>query len=717
MAVEKTTGSFVFAVYLFAAILSANYVSCQKNQWNGLLVRMIVVGKTGVGKSTLINNIFGKKLAEVGDGLELQTKTTEVLNKNINGTRVKICDTPGFRDGQDKDEEYSQEMTHRCSNPDVILFCIRMDETRWTDDYKATILGLTNALGKSIWNNTVLVLTFADKVDFDEIIKTEIQWKVKLSEQLILIGVDNEVADRIPIVMSGNSVDPVSSGFGNWLPKLFLRCLQVSKEGGKTALLTIVFHLIDKGYMTEDKRYFKEFIPQKGLWVRMLVVGKTGIGKSTLINNIFGKTLAQSGSKLESETKTVEVISDSINGTEVDICDTPGFRDGQDKDDEYMDVIIKNCSNPDVILFCIRMDETRWTDDYKATILGLTNALGKSIWNNTVLVLTFADKCYFNVTRELEWKEAFYKQLISIGVNEDVADRIPIVMSGNSVDPVSSGFGNWLPKLFLRCLQVSKEGGKTALLTIVFHLIDKGYMTEDKRYFKEFIPQKGLWVRMLVVGKTGIGKSTLINNIFGKTLAQSGSKLESETKTVEVISDSINGTEVDICDTPGFRDGQDKDDEYMDVIINNCSNPDVILFCIRMDETRWTDDYKATILGLTNALGKSIWSNTVLVLTFADKSYFNVTRKLEWKETFYEQLISIGVNEDVADRIPVVMTSDSVNTRVHNWLPKLFTACLRMSKEKGKAALVPISIYLIEEAYIEDEEGHFKEFLCDILHW
>ena len=221
-------------------------------------------------------------------------------------------------------------------------------------------------------------------------------------------------------------------------------------------------------------------------------------------------------------------------------------------------------------------------------------------------------------------------------------------------------------------------------------------MTEDKRYFKEFIPRKGLWVRMLVVGKTGIGKSTLINNIFGKTLAQPGSKLESKTKTVEVISDSINGTEVDICDTPGFRDGQDKDDEYMDVIINNCSNPDVILFCIRMDETRWTDDYKATILDLTNALGKSIWNNTVLVLTFAD----NVTRELEWKEAFYKQLISIGVNEDVADRIPVVMTNDSVNTHVHknhNWLPKLFSACLRMSKEKGKAALLPFQSTLLKK--------------------
>ena len=58
MAVEKMTGSFVFAVYLFAAILSANYVSCQKHQWNGLLMRMIVVG-IGVGMNVKMVGLNG----------------------------------------------------------------------------------------------------------------------------------------------------------------------------------------------------------------------------------------------------------------------------------------------------------------------------------------------------------------------------------------------------------------------------------------------------------------------------------------------------------------------------------------------------------------------------------------------------------------------------------------------------------------------------------
>ena len=258
------TGSFVFAVYLFAAILSANYVSCQKNQWNGLSVRMLVVGKTGVGKSTLINNIFGKKLAEVGDDLESETITAKAISTTINGTGVTICDTPGFRDGQDKDEEYLEEIVKKCNNPDVVLFCIRMDETRWTDDYKAAVLSLNSAFGKHIWSNTVLVLTFADNVDFNA--NREMTWKNKFSQQLQKIGVSKNVVSSIPVVMSSSTVGPNLSGIRNWLPKLFSSCLRVSQESGKDALLGIVTYFVYTGDLVDDEGYLQKYYCQIVRW-------------------------------------------------------------------------------------------------------------------------------------------------------------------------------------------------------------------------------------------------------------------------------------------------------------------------------------------------------------------------------------------------------------------------------------------------------------------
>ena len=134
-----------------------------------------------------------------------------------------------------------------------------MDETRWTDDDQATILGINTSLGESIWNITVLVLTFADKVDFDKTIKFEKKWKDKVSRQLKSIGVNKQVADSIPVVMSSSSVYPNLSGIGNWLPKLFLACLRASKESGKDGLLGILINHIHNEYLRDDEGYFKKY--------------------------------------------------------------------------------------------------------------------------------------------------------------------------------------------------------------------------------------------------------------------------------------------------------------------------------------------------------------------------------------------------------------------------------------------------------------------------
>ena len=64
-----------------------------KKNINKEKVNIIVAGKTGVGKSSLINYIFGKEVAKVGDG---QPVTQEIQEYDLENDNITLFDTKGI---------------------------------------------------------------------------------------------------------------------------------------------------------------------------------------------------------------------------------------------------------------------------------------------------------------------------------------------------------------------------------------------------------------------------------------------------------------------------------------------------------------------------------------------------------------------------------------------------------------------------------------------
>ena len=65
-------------------------------------LNIIVAGKTGVGKSTLLNAIFGKDLAKTGIGTPI---TQDCTKYTLNDCSITIYDTKGFETGENNHEE------------------------------------------------------------------------------------------------------------------------------------------------------------------------------------------------------------------------------------------------------------------------------------------------------------------------------------------------------------------------------------------------------------------------------------------------------------------------------------------------------------------------------------------------------------------------------------------------------------------------------------
>ncbi|XP_076903337.1 translocase of chloroplast 120, chloroplastic-like [Bidens hawaiensis] len=126
---------------------------------------IMVLGKTGVGKSATINSIFD----EVKFGTNaFQTGTTKVQDVvgTVQGIKVRVIDTPGLLSSwadQRKNEKILQSVKRfiQKSPPDIVLYLDRLDMQSQDFGDMPLLRTITDIFGQSIWFNAIVVLTHA----------------------------------------------------------------------------------------------------------------------------------------------------------------------------------------------------------------------------------------------------------------------------------------------------------------------------------------------------------------------------------------------------------------------------------------------------------------------------------------------------------------------------------------------------------------------------
>ena len=124
-----------------------------------------LIGRTGTGKSSTINSIFGKEMAKVG-AWEPMTRSVEEHQREAFGGQFRIVDTPGLCDDlkeSGNDQRYIELMREKVAAADCIWFVTRLDETRMTGDEKRVIQLITAAYGKTMWSKSLILFTFGDR--------------------------------------------------------------------------------------------------------------------------------------------------------------------------------------------------------------------------------------------------------------------------------------------------------------------------------------------------------------------------------------------------------------------------------------------------------------------------------------------------------------------------------------------------------------------------
>lgn len=127
----------------------------------------------------------------------------------------------------------------------------------------------------------------------------------------------------------------------------------------------------------------------------------------------------------------------------------------------------------------------------------------------------------------------------------------------------------------------------------------------------------------LVLGETGVGKSSFINAITKKNECLVGNDIESTTKKYKEIQTSYNGNDYIFIDTPGLNTSYSDNWNMIEIQDTILKYPQFrrILILLKFDELKLSDKIVKLLLNLIKCIPvKYFWEHVLLIRTHANTS-------------------------------------------------------------------------------------------------